>query len=67
MREKNKILRKNKIFIIYIMAGTRCKKKTRRCVDGKCYYIKSRRKKTAKKRCPKGSRKCKDNKCHKKN
>jgi hypothetical protein len=48
------------------MAGTRCKKNTRKCVDGKCYHKKTWRKKTPMKRCAKGTRKCRDNKCHKK-
>jgi len=45
---------------------TRCEKRTRRCVDGKCYRKKTNRKKTAKKRCKVGTRRCRDNKCHKK-
>ena len=48
------------------MAGTRCRKSTRRCVDGKCYRKKTWRKRTPKKKCAKGTRKCRDNKCHKK-
>jgi len=49
------------------MSGTRCKKHTRRCVNGKCYKKKAWRKRTAKARCARGTRKCSDNKCHRKN
>ena len=43
---------------------TRCKPKTRKCVDGKCYYKKRLRKNSKKGRCPAGTRRCRDNKCH---
>lgn len=45
-------------------ANSRCRRTTRKCVNGKCYTQKKWRKKTARKRCKKGSRKCGDNRCY---
>ena len=43
---------------------SKCKPKTRKCVDGKCYRKKRWRKKSKKPRCKTGTRRCRDNKCH---
>jgi hypothetical protein len=46
---------------------TKCKKNTRKCVDGKCYYKRKQHwRKSKKPRCKLGTRRCNDNKCHKK-
>lgn len=45
---------------------TRCKKGTRKCVNGRCYKKKSVRHFSKKnlKKCNKGTRRCRDLKCH---
>ena len=56
---------KNKLYIYNKM--TKCKKGTRRCVNGFCFKKKYKhhfsKKKT--KKCRKGTRRCADLKCHK--
>lgn len=46
----------------------RCKKGTRKCVNGKCYKSKKLHhfSKNKIKKCKKGTRKCRDLKCYKK-
>ena len=56
-------------FFITIIYMTRCKKGTRKCVNGFCYKKKKlhhfSKKKLAK--CKKGTRRCVDLKCHRAN
>ena len=47
-------------------ANKRCRRTTRRCVNGKCYRQQISKKRTSRLRCRNKSRRCGDNRCYKK-